>query len=269
MKPARQVDFDQVVRDLLEEGQHSFAEAVQEAHETFVEGDYDVSTLFVYQNKEEYDIKQQMEARYRILEDVSMGKDSFVNMIFGLQGILQTLRSHPPTSHIQRGCKRMFENRQGFHVILAIFKRISEESSAAEEEGDGKSNAEDKDAESSDDENDADDYTHYRLLLLDALLTLLHGEFVPGQKSSFRDIEAFLSLTEDEGKYVVSLLDDISDEDRLVAGFLELLDKLVKVPGNVPLLNDASLAATLDLVKKLHKNKTPLLQRVDGILRQL
>ncbi|RYH29862.1 hypothetical protein EON65_07085 [archaeon] len=57
--------------------------------------------------------------------------------------------------------------------------------------------------------------------------------------------------------------------NRLVAGFLELLDKLVKVPSNVSLLNDASVVATLDLVKKLHKTKTPLLQRVDGILRQL
>ncbi|RYH29863.1 hypothetical protein EON65_07090 [archaeon] len=214
MIAARQVDFDQIVRELLEEGQHSWGEAVREAQETFVEGNYDVSTLFLYQNKEEYDIKHQMEARYRILEDVSMGKDSFVNMTFGLQGILQTLRSHPPASHIQRGCKRMFEQRQGFHIVLAIFKRISNESTAADEEGDGKSNAEDKDTDSSGDENDADDYTHYRLLLLDAILTLLHGEFTPGQKSSFRDVEAFLSLTEEESKFVVSLLDDISDEDR-------------------------------------------------------
>ncbi len=52
-------------------------------------------------------------------------------------------------------------------------------------------------------------------------------------------------------------------------GLLELLEKCLVVENNAALLREASLVATLELVKKLHKKKNILLQKVDTLISKL
>lgn len=52
---ARQIEFDQLINDMLIEGM-SLEDAVIETKETFIQSNYDLSLLFIYQNKSEYDV---------------------------------------------------------------------------------------------------------------------------------------------------------------------------------------------------------------------
>eukprot|EP00981_Chlorochromonas_danica_P014232 scaffold7567_cov167-Ochromonas_danica.AAC.12 len=201
---ARQVDFDQLVKESVEGGLHSWEEAIQEAKETFEESDYDLSGLFFYTNEKEYQVKQEMEAKYRTFEEVASGKQTLVNMTFAIQGLLQTLRAHDPRGNVMIGSKRLFEQRNGFHTVLMILKEISRQESS-QEDGDR------SDGEEDSDEDEDDDFSHYRKLLLEAFSTLLFGEFA-GNPSGYRNIQQFLCLTEEEAPFVVQLLDDVSDE---------------------------------------------------------
>jgi hypothetical protein len=207
---ARQVDFDQIVMDLLDDGMHSWEEAVREARDTFLESNYDISGLYLYTSQREFEAKQQMEARFHTLESVACGKESFVNMVFVLQGLLQTLRSSELLGTVVLGSKRMFEQRKGFRTILSIFQRISKEQSVRDDTEDYKANGEDSDGDDHDDDN-----AHYRLLLLEALHTLLYNELTGGGfKSAYLNAAELVTLTEEEASYMVSFIDEISDEDR-------------------------------------------------------
>lgn len=202
---ARQVDFDQLVKESVEGGLHSWEEAIQEAKETFEESDYDLSALFLYTNEKEYQVKQEIEAKYRVFEEVASGKETLVNLTFAIQGLLQRLRAHDPRGNVMIGSKRLFEQRQGFHTILTILKEISRQESSQEddkERSDGEEDSEEED----------DDFSHYRKLVLEVFSTLLFGELTPGSPSGYRNIQQFLSLTEEEAPFVVQLLDDVSDE---------------------------------------------------------
>lgn len=263
-KLARQADFDQIVKDGVDDGLHTWEEAIQEAKETFEESGYDMSALFVYRNQNEHEIKQQMELRFKSLEDVASGKDSLVNMTFTLQGLMQTCRSNDPRGPIMMGIKKLFEQRKGFHTVLAILKEISRQEAVQEEEGEDRKASGEEDS----DQDEPDDFTHYRMLLLEAMIILLHGEF-SGMPSSYRDVQELLMLTEDEAVFLAALVEEVSDEDRLVFGLLELLDACLKVRANAELLVGTSIVAALELVQKLHKKKDMVLRKASDVLKQL
>lgn len=262
-KLARQADFDQLVKDIAEDGLHSLEEAVKEAVETFEDG-FDLSAIFIYKNNQEMQAKNQIERALRTLENVAAGKESLVNMTFSIQGLMQTVRSCDPRGPVMQGAKRLFEQRKGFHLILSILKEISR---LEAEQDEGKPSGEASGEEEDDEE--VDDFMHYRGMIIEVLLTLMHGEF-SGQKSGYRNVEELVVITEEEAALLASLVDELSVDDRILFGLLELVDLAMKVRANVDILRaSSSLAAALDVAAKMHKKKDMVVRRVEMLSERL
>jgi hypothetical protein len=63
---ARQVDFDQLILDMLTEGL-SIEESVAETLQLFNTSGYDLSYLFIYENIAEYEVRLMIEVVYNPL----------------------------------------------------------------------------------------------------------------------------------------------------------------------------------------------------------
>jgi len=196
-KLARQVDFDQIVREIVQSG-GSWDDAAAEAIETFTESNYDLSALFIYTNKAEYEEKEQVEKRCRTIEDVGVGKATMVNMIFALQGLTQKINSSP---ELAKKSIRLLESRGVLNSLLKALQTLQ------------KSDDDEEDEENSHGEEDSDDEDENKVLqkveIWNFILYLLSLS-----PNFYFNFEGSLTLTEEGVAIVMKALDEDSDELR-------------------------------------------------------
>jgi hypothetical protein len=91
MKYAKQVEFDTIVSEIIEEGSR-VEDAVEEAKETFSSSGYDLSSLYLYDNETELRDKLAVEGNFKLMEETAaMEEDSMerrqklVNVYFAIQ----------------------------------------------------------------------------------------------------------------------------------------------------------------------------------------
>jgi len=248
-KAARQVDFDQIVKDIVQSG-NSWEEAAIEALETFEESNYDISGLFVYRSKVEYEEKEQLEKRCRTIEDVSTGKATVVNMIFALQGLTQKLNS--PAGKMTM---KLLESRNILNSLLqslTIFR--------ASDEDEENSNGEGDDSDEDEDENKILQKTEI-WKFIQFLLTL--------NQSLYLNYHNLLTLTEASVAMIHRTLDEDSDEIRIIELVLKVLPLLLLQETNRLAFQETNLPTGLNLIKKLHKKNAAVQTQVDQILASL
>jgi hypothetical protein len=200
MKRARQPDFDQIVKDCIEQGA-SVEEACSEAVETFEESNYDMSGLFLYRNEEEMQEKDRIESRCKTIESVITNYSYVVNMIFALQGLSQIIKKEETArSSLMVNALHLMEFRKMFTKCISVLATLLEDDSNREEE----EVDEDEEYKRKEDEN--------RLLqkieLFDFMKALLLKE-----SSLFHNVEEFYQLTADNVTSFVETLEE-NQKDR-------------------------------------------------------
>lgn len=190
---AKQAEFDHIVKELLEAG-NDWNEAVQEALETFQESNYDLSALYLYTSKLEFEEKEKAEKRCRTVEDVVQGKDSVVNLTFALQGLTQTIRCN---NNNTKGTLLLTENRKLPLNLIRILANLCKE----DEDDMDASNGED-----SDEEDEEENLVMQKDGILEFLLFYINQD-----ASSFRNYQDMLLLDETLAQSVLRIIDGSCD----------------------------------------------------------
>ena len=201
---ARQVDFDAVVKDLIESNGLSIDEAATEAAEIF-SGDYDTSGLFIYRDATEFAEKQKMETRLKTIDAASRGTETFVNANFALQGINQLL-GKGVDNNITRGSWKLVETRNLIQSLVRLLV-VKEEDEAGAGAGED---------EEDDEEDDADEER-----TLQTIAVLEAAVFIAGMAlrspALFRNPTQMLTCDEEMMTTLYARLDEDSGEARSVS----------------------------------------------------
>jgi hypothetical protein len=199
---ARQVDFDAVVKDLIESNGLSLEDAAAEANEIFA-SEYDTSGLFIYRTTDELNEKQKMETRLKTIDAASRGTETFVNASFALQGIQQLLGRNIDNG-ITRGSWKLVESRRLLPSLVRMLAINNED-----EKSDARAAAVEDDSDGEDEDEEK---------ILQTLTVLENAMFVAGNAMSnpslFRDAASMLSLEEDLVGIVYARLDEDIAEAR-------------------------------------------------------
>lgn len=190
---AKQAEFDHIVKELVEAG-NDWSEAVQEAVETFQESNYDLSGLYLYSSKLEWDEKEKAEKRCRTVEDVVQGKDTVVNLSFALQGLTQTIKCNNNNS---KGTLLLCESRKIAQNLIRILANLSKEDEEEMEESGG---------EDSDEEDEEENLIMQKNTILDFLLF-----YIALPVTAFRSHADLLLLDETLAQDVLRAVDGSSD----------------------------------------------------------
>lgn len=136
-----QSDFDKFVKEGLDEGQ-LLSEAVTDTLDMFEGGTYDLRALFVYENREELELKDKLQSSIHTIVQASGGFDTFVNASFAIGSLFSLLKSliNRPL-HVQQGMCRMCESARVAQALLALVGKEDDEEE--DEEGDEDDNAPD------------------------------------------------------------------------------------------------------------------------------
>jgi hypothetical protein len=198
---AKQLEFDHIVKEIIQSG-NDWSEAVQEALETFQDSNYDITSLYLYTNKLEYEEKEKVEKRCRTIEDVLQGKDSVVNLTFALQGLSQTIKCNNNNSV---GTIKLTEYRKIVHNLIRILSQLCKEDDDEDNDAEGNSHGEGDD---SDEENDENKILQ-KIIILDFLLF-----YLTISPTLFRRYEELLLLDEALAQDVLKLIDGTSDQPK-------------------------------------------------------
>ena len=91
MPSTRQIDYDHLIGELLNEG-YSLEDAVSEANEIFEDGGFDLAKIFQYTTLKEKETKEALERNLLTVENAAVEKDTILNASFAFQGLRQALK---------------------------------------------------------------------------------------------------------------------------------------------------------------------------------
>lgn len=198
---ARQVDYDHMVKEMLSQGA-SVEDAVQEVDETFVEGGYDLNSLFRYRNDEDMKQKVKVEGYLRMFEQLLVSHDASVNLVFGIQGLTQNLQSRGNET-LRVGTLRLIEQKSTFSTILRVLAAMAAASN--DEEIEDRSNGEDSDEDEDEDENK----------ILQKLHILTFASIIAQYpREEYVDYETLLCLSEETAPLLKTAIDADCGEAR-------------------------------------------------------
>jgi hypothetical protein len=246
-----QREFDHLVQELVQQG-YDWHDAVDETLATFVDSNLNVSGLFIYRSKEEWDAKQKSDTRIGILEKCAQGTETFVNASFAMQGLTQTIRNGGPNS---QGTLTLLEKRKLFKTLFKILLNLAKY---------------DDDSDSDEEEDDDDEIVLQKSRILEFSLFLLQQD--PANFSNFKDM---LSLSDEEVSGLKVLLENHADDSRYVnllsiVAFATTFKKILTFFVTITVLNDRLSDLTLDLLRVLMQvdHNSDMMRQV-GILQEL
>jgi hypothetical protein len=179
---ARQVDFDAFVKDLMDSNALSIEDAAEEAVETF-SSDYDISGLFIYRNKREFDEKVKVETRCKTIEKAGKGTDTFINANFAFQGLIKLLKDSD--ENVKEGMWHMFNSKRIVNSLIQLLI-VQKTDDKKEEIGE---------IDSDSDEEDEDEAKVLQTVaVLDFLIFIIQSAFASSQY--FQDLALFCALDE-------------------------------------------------------------------------
>lgn len=207
-RAARQVDYDHLVSELVGQGTR-WEDAVQEVDETFLESKYDLSTLFRYQNEEEFKQKLKAEGYLRMFEQLMLNQDTTsVNLVFGIQGLTQNMQLRSNES-VRVGTLRLIEQKGTFSTLIKVLGSLAGTSEDGEDGEEDDEDAEDED----EDENNVLQKLH--ILTFTSLL-------VQYPREEFLDYESLFILTEETAPILKAALDADCGEARYLKYTIQL-----------------------------------------------
>lgn len=190
-----------MVKEMLSQGA-SVEDAVQEVDETFIEGGYDLNSLFRYRNEEDLKQKAKVEGYLRMFEQLLVSHDASVNLVFGIQGLTQNLQSRGNET-LRVGTLRLIEQKSTFTTIVKVLATLA--AAANNEEIEDRSDGEDEDEDEDEDENK----------ILQKLHILTFASIIAQYpREEFLDYENLLCLSEETAPLLKAAIDADCGEAR-------------------------------------------------------
>lgn len=246
-KVARQVEFDALVSQLMEEGS-LLEDAVAETIDILQEDEQDLNYLYIYRSEEEKKDKENLVRILQTMEKTARGEDTQVNCLFSFQGLKQALMcedKQQATFHW-----RMSEGRG---IVRTLVKLLG----VNDEKDDSSDNDEDSDVDEDEDEI---------VFVLNALqmLSLLSKE---GCKQNYlRSPERAFSLDQESMGCVLARLDKHQDESRVAVPLLSFILVLLSQNSNKILFVEGRGVGLVEFTLKLNKKNAEIASIGEKIL---
>lgn len=232
-KVARQVEFDALVSQLMEEGS-VLEDAVAETIEILQEDDQDLSLLYVYRTEEEKKEKEKLVGILQTIEKTSKDEDTPVNCIFAFQGLKQVLMREDKKQAPQwRIC-------EGRGIVRTLVKLLGVKEGKVE-------------SSDSDEDSDIDEDEDEIVFMVNALQMLALFSEEGCKQNRLRSPERAFSLDEESMGCVLARLEKHQDESRVAVPLLSFILVLLSQSNNKDLFVEGSGVVAVELTQKMHK----------------
>ena len=150
VKLAKQVEFDALVGQLMEEGA-LLEDAVSETLEILEEDGQCIDYLYVYRNESEQREKEKVLKNCQTIEKTGRGEETTVNCLFAFQGLQQAFKDSNQVK--AKNSWRLAESRG---IVVSLVKllavRDKDEERGSDSDASDNSNGEDEDEDEDEDE---------------------------------------------------------------------------------------------------------------------
>jgi hypothetical protein len=246
-KYASQNMFDQLCEELITQEGQSIEEASQQTVEMFAD-EYDMSKLYVYRNKAQYELKKNIQRICTTLSNAAKGTDTFVNANFGLQGLAQVL----PTD---QQCYKLLES---YKIITSLIKLIS-----VDKENDDKNDEMIGEDEDDDDDDEDADRKFQTMRCLDTL-QFISIEVIKNPQLVFSSNE-FFNIGEENIDIILKRLDEDMGDEEIATKIIEFLLIILSFEGNRLIFKDKGGIDLLELTSKMNKKNQFISDAVEKI----
>ncbi len=240
VKVAKQVEFDAVVGQLMEEGA-LLEDAVSETLEILEEDGQGLDYLYVYRNESEQRDKDKILKNCQTVEKCGRGEETTVNCTFSFQGLQQAFNDAD-----QLKSKHSWRLAEARGIVVSLVKLLAVKE---EEEKDRKS----------DDSDDSDEEEDEILFMVEVLRMLLMIAEEGSIQARLRAPEKAFSLDEESMNIVLARLDESSDELRVAKPLAQFIKILISQGTNKTLFVDGGGVSNLELTAKMHKKNQELI----------
>ncbi len=241
VKVAKQVEFDAVVGQLMEEGA-LLEDAVSETLEILEEDGQDLDYLYVYRNESEQREKDKILKNCQTVEKCGRGEETTVNCTFSFQGLQQAFNDAD-----QLKSKHSWRLAEARGIVMSLVKLL-----AVKEE-------EEKDKDNDDSDGSDDEEEDEILFMVEVLRMLLMIAEEGSIQARLRAPEKAFSLDEESMNIVLARLDESSDELRVAKPLAQFIKILVSQGTNKTLFVDGGGVSNLELTAKMHKKNQELI----------
>lgn len=256
-----QSEFDYFFKEILEEG-NSIECAAEEAINVF-SSEFDISSIFIYKNSSELELKNKLETCCLCLEKASKGEESTVHASFAIQALSQVLFSQKTTDQesISRMCWRLCENR-GLLFTMIRYLRVDNDKDSSSETNDDVPLGEEIDFKEEDDDDNS--------LKSKMTLQFLNSYIRLGSASNhFLNTEIMLTFDEEFLRILKQSLDDDNEDIEIADVFIDFLYVVLSLENNRIIFKDIGGLALLELTGRLHKSKEHLQVKIRHLLSLL
>ena len=243
VKVAKQVEFDALVGQLMEEGA-LLEDAVSETLEILEEDGQSIDYLYVYRNEDERREKDKILKNCQTVEKTGRGEETTVNCIFAFQGLQQAF-----TDSNQMKAKNSWRMAESRGIVVSLVKLLAVRDEDEEDK--------DSDSDASDDSDDRDE--DEILFVVDTLKMLLMVAEEGSKQARLRAPEKAFSLDEESMKLVLARLDESQDELRIAKPLTTFIKILISQATNKALFIEGGGVGALELTCKMHKKNPDLL----------
>jgi hypothetical protein len=252
----KQIDFDSLYKEIIEDGMTSFQDAILETVETYQE-DCDISYIFIYQNNEELEEKEKMENRLLTIENASIQKETYVNAFFCISGIKKIL-SGDISDNITIMSWKLCESRMINEPLIKLLKVDNNDEDEDDIIG------EDTDSDEEDKEQDRLDQISN---ILDFLIFLcLDGSKITNRLNS---VEKFLCCSLESIQIINERLDDDMAELDIVIRIVDFLSIILSIEQNREFFISCEGRENLNLCAKMHKKNIQLVDKISSLVQLL
>ena len=246
-KYASQNMFDQLCEELIVQEGQSVEDASQQTVEMFAD-EYDMSKVYVYANKQQYEIKQNIQRICTTISNAAKKTDTFVNANFGLQGLLQILPSD----------LQSFKLLDTYKVIHSLIKLLSVDKD--DDDKDDEMIGEDED----DDEDDDDADRKFQTVRCLDTLQFISIEIIKNPQLVFSSNE-FFNIGEENIDIILKRLDEDMGDEVVAAKIVEFLLIILSFEGNRLIFKDKGGIDLLELTIKMNKKNQFISDAVEKI----
>ena len=246
VKYASQAMFDQLIEELINQDGLSIEEASQQTQEMFAD-EYDMSKLYIYQNKQQYEIKNNVQRSCNTLSKAALGTDTFVNANFGIQGLLQILKADQGT----------FKLLESYKVISSLIKLLS-----VTDKDDDNNEMIGEDEDDEDDDEDAD--RKFQTIRCLDTLQFIGIEIIRNPQLVFSH-QDFFNIGEENIDTLCKRLDEDMGDEEIASKLIEFLLIILSFENNRMIFKDKGGIDMLELTVKMNKKNQFITDAVDKI----